>query len=185
MNCTLCKVKNCRKLNKCATVKSDRSSILDKYHETGNQQIVQAAAELVDNNRAGTLNRLEEIIEFVKKMKYRRVGLVFCYGIDDLAAKTAKYLKKSGVPLSAVSCTAGSLSQKEINLKSDLHGVSCNPLSQAEQLNLEGVDFAIVMGLCLGHDILFTQAFKGDQTTLLVKDRTVNHNIIEILEKLT
>jgi uncharacterized metal-binding protein len=34
----------------------------------------------------------------------------------------------------------------------------------------------LIVGLCLGHDILFTMNSKAPVTTLIVKDRMLGHN---------
>jgi len=38
----------------------------------------------------------------------------------------------------------------------ELMETMCNPITQAEVLNKEGVDLAILLGLCVGHDSLFS-----------------------------
>ena len=53
---------------------------------------------------------------------------------------------------------------------------ACNPLLQAEILNQRGTDFNLLIGLCVGHDMLFTQASQAPVTTLIVKDRLTGHN---------
>jgi uncharacterized metal-binding protein len=152
------------------------------YHLPDNQKIIQAAAELVDNGRAGTLSRLQEIIEFSKSMNFKRIGIAYCYGMEKDAALVTQIFRESGFKLCPVSCTTGGFMQSGVNDKSKIEKVSCNPLAQSEQLNSENVDFTISMGLCLGHDILFQKNIKSYTTTLLVKDRIHNHNPGEALK---
>ncbi len=52
----------------------------------------------------------------------------------------------------------------------------CNPIGQALVLNKEKTDLNIILGLCIGHDILFTQHSAAPVTTLAVKDRVLAHN---------
>ncbi|OPY27009.1 MAG: hypothetical protein A4E27_00631 [Methanobacterium sp. PtaU1.Bin242] len=52
----------------------------------------------------------------------------------------------------------------------------CNPLGQASFLNRENTDLNIIIGLCIGHDLLFTEHSKAPVTTLVVKDRVLAHN---------
>ena len=52
----------------------------------------------------------------------------------------------------------------------------CNPITQAEVLNEEGVDLAILLGLCVGHDTLFFKYCNVPCTVLAVKDRVLAHN---------
>jgi uncharacterized metal-binding protein len=52
---------------------------------------------------------------------------------------------------------------------------------QAEVLNGEKTELNVMVGLCLGHDILFIRNFKADVTPLIVKDRVIGHNPIAAL----
>ena len=134
---------------------------------------------MVDNGRAGTLSRIEEIMEFARKMQYRKIGLAYCYGMENDARAVRELFRQHGLNLSGISCTVGGIAQDEINQQSCIHKVSCNPIGQATQLNEEGVDFVIIMGICLGHDILLQRNLKADFTTFVVKDRIFRHNPLE------
>lgn len=172
MNCTGCVNKNCRTKTDCAVELVPSTSVLAAYQEPGTHTIVRAAANLVDGGRAGTLSRLEELAELIKGAGYARAGLAYCYGMEKEATAVAAFLRERGISLSTVSCTVGGLPQNAVNSESNLCGVSCNPIGQAENLKADGVDIAIQFGLCLGHDILFHRHFPGDTTVLAVKDRT-------------
>jgi len=52
----------------------------------------------------------------------------------------------------------------------------CNPVGQALVLNERQTELNVIMGLCLGHDILFQQFSEAPVTTLVVKDRVTCHN---------
>ena len=54
----------------------------------------------------------------------------------------------------------------------------CNPIAQAKILDSRGVDFNIVIGLCVGHDSLFLKYTNTLSTVLIVKDRVCGHNPI-------
>ena len=58
----------------------------------------------------------------------------------------------------------------------DKFEAACNPLLQAELLNRAGTDFNVLVGLCMGHDMLFTSNSKAPVTPLIVKDRLSGHN---------
>ncbi len=181
MDCTKCNIKTCRITESCKSQKFDNESLMLEYHLPDNQIIVQAAAILVDNGRAGTLSRLQEIIEFSKSMNFQRIGLAYCYGMEKDADLVAQIFRESGFKTIPVSCTTGGFKQSEVNENSPIDKVSCNPLAQAEQINNETVDFTVTMGLCLGHDILFQKKIQSYTTTLLVKDRIFDHNPIKAL----
>lgn len=145
------------------------------YHDQNTQEIVKAAVELVDAGRAGTLSRIEEIIEYAKLMKYQKIGIAYCYGMEQYAKAIETLLTDEWFDVSVVSCSVGGLKQSEVNDSSCIHKVSCNPLGQAEQLNAEEIDLTLVVGICLGHDILLNRNLKMDFTTLVVKDRKYDH----------
>jgi uncharacterized metal-binding protein len=57
----------------------------------------------------------------------------------------------------------------------------CNPITQAEVMNAENVDLAIMLGLCIGHDILFIKYCRVPMTVIAVKDRVTGHNPLAAL----
>jgi uncharacterized metal-binding protein len=176
MNCTTCDDKVCRKQQtSCNRESFDKTEVIDEYQDVSNSEIVKAAAELVDSGRAGTLSRIQEIIEFAKLMNYQKLGLAYCYGMEQQAKAIESLLTYEWFDVSAVSCSVGGLKQSEVNAASCIHKVSCNPIGQAEQLNSEEVDLTLVAGICMGHDIILNRNLKMDFTTLVVKDRKHNH----------
>jgi uncharacterized metal-binding protein len=176
MNCTSCDDKVCRKQQtSCDRESFVKSEIIEQYQEITHSEIVKAAGELVDSGRAGTLSRMEEIIEFAKSMNYQKLGIAYCYGMEQQAKAIETLLTNEWFDVSAVSCSVGGLKQSEVNAASCIHKVSCNPLGQAEQLNAEKVDLTLVVGICMGHDILLNRNLSMDSTTLVVKDRKFNH----------
>jgi uncharacterized metal-binding protein len=154
----------------------DCENIVADYHLFDNQQILTAAAKLVDNGKSGTLSRIQEIANFILSMKYQKVGLAYCYGMENDVKTVKQILKESGIPISSVACSVGGLAQDEFNNESCIHKVACNPIGQAKQLNAENIDFVVIIGICLGHDILLQRNLTCDFTTLVVKDRVFNHN---------
>lgn len=180
MDCINCEAKICRKRTSCNQESFSGSQLSRVYLEDEyNQKVIQSSAVLVDHGRAGTLSRLEEIAEFVLSMGYKKVGLAYCYGMEAEAKAVKEYLEKKIDSVTAISCSIGALAQSAVNQMSAKKHVACNPIGQAEELNNAGVDFAVVMGLCLGHDILFQKNIRCDFTTLVVKDRKYHHNPME------
>ncbi len=176
MNCTTCDDKVCRKQqSSCNREIFDKTEVISEYQEVSNSEIVKAAAELVDSGRAGTLSRIQEIIEFSKLMNYQKIGIAYCYGMEQQAKAIETLLRDEWFDVSAVSCSIGGLKQSEVNAASCIHKVSCNPLGQAEQLNAENVDLTLVVGICMGHDIILNRNLQMDFTTFVVKDRKFNH----------
>ncbi len=184
MNCIDCNDKICRKQqNSCERESFDKTETIEQYQESSNCEIIKAAAHLVDNGKAGKLSRFQEIIEFSKSMNYKKIGLAYCYGMERQAIAIQKIFSENELTILPISCSVGGLKQSEVNVASCIHKVSCNPLGQAQQLNDENVDFTLVMGICLGHDILLQRNLKMDFTTIVVKDRVHNHSPLKELER--
>jgi len=168
----------------CGAEKTPHNVIAEQYHNPNEQKIVQAAAELVDHGRAGTLSRIEEIAEFAESMGYTKLGIAYCFGMEKEAVTVAEFFIARRFSVISVRCTVGGMNQSEINEKSGISSVSCNPIMQAEQLNKDEPDLVITMGLCLGHDILFNRYLKIDSTNLIVKDRTTGHDPLKAVRAL-
>jgi uncharacterized metal-binding protein/rhodanese-related sulfurtransferase len=176
MDCTKCATKGCRDLQPCV---DRREEYLHKYAVEDNQRIVQSASVLVDNGRAGTLNRLEEIVEYAKDRKYKTLGVAYCYGLENEAKILQTHLSNAGFQTAMVSCTVDGVTEADIDSKKSDQSISCNPLGQANVINGSGAEFTVLMGLCLGHDILIQKQLNMDFTTWLVKDRVSQHRPLD------
>lgn len=126
--------------------------------------------------------RLEETIDFARRMGYERLGLAFCGGLHQEGKALHCLLEDQGFEVYSVMCKVGCVPKEEIGVKDD-EKVSigepeamCNPVAQAEVLNQAGTDFNIVMGLCVGHDSLFLKHAQAYTTVFAVKDRVLAHN---------
>jgi len=54
-------------------------------------------------------------------------------------------------------------------------------VAQAKLLNRARTDMNIIVGLCVGHDMLFSKYSAAPVTTLVVKDRVTGHNPVSVL----
>lgn len=131
--------------------------------------------------------RLEEIINFAKKMGYRKLGVAFCLGLMNEAKILIPILENRGFDVISVCCKLGGIAKEEIGVKDEEKIVPgryesmCNPIAQAEILNKEKTDFNIVVGLCVGHDALFLKSAEALTTVFVVKDRLLGHNPVAVL----
>ena len=57
----------------------------------------------------------------------------------------------------------------------------CNSVAQAILLDSAGSQLNILVGLCVGHDAVFTKTSKAPVTTLIAKDRVLGHNPVAAL----
>ncbi|HEY33382.1 MAG TPA: DUF1847 domain-containing protein [Dehalococcoidia bacterium] len=127
--------------------------------------------------------RIEETIQFAWKNGFKRLGIAFCSGLANEARLVADILERKGFEVVSVCCKVGAVPKERIGIKPeekisgpDLYESMCNPITQAEILNEEEVDFAILIGLCVGHDSLFIKYCQVPMTVLAVKDRVTGHN---------
>jgi uncharacterized metal-binding protein len=127
--------------------------------------------------------RIVELIQFAHKMGYRKLGLAFCTGLSDEARMVTDILEAQGLEVVSTRCKMGGIPKERIGIKpgEKIGGPECcepmcNPIAQAEVLNAEQVDMAVLLGLCLGHDTLFFQHCRVPATVLAVKDRVTGHN---------
>ncbi len=130
--------------------------------------------------------RVEETIQFAHKMGYHKLGIAFCLGVGGEARILDKMLENHGFQVVSVCCKAGRFDKEIIGLKREetiggpkgklYYESMCSPITQAEILNSENVDLAILLGLCVGHDTLFIRYCKVPMTVLAAKDRVFGHN---------
>jgi uncharacterized metal-binding protein len=127
--------------------------------------------------------RLEETIQFAQKCNYTKIGIAFCVGLREELRLVAEILAAKGFDVLSVNCKVGAVPKESIGLAAEekiagpgLMETMCNPIAQAEILNAEGVDLAIMLGLCVGHDTLFLKYILAPCTVLAVKDRVLGHN---------
>jgi len=127
--------------------------------------------------------RIRELIEFCSLIDVKKLGVAFCTGLHDEAARVVEVLEESGFSVVSVRCKCGAVDKTKLFVPNEYkirdpnkYEAACNPIAQALILNNAGTDLNIIVGLCIGHDILFTMHSKAPVTTLIVKDRLLGHN---------
>ena len=144
--------------------------------------------ETLEIYRNGRLTRVEETIEFIKRMGYKKIGIASCVGLMRETSIFARILKAKGIEYFTVGCKVGAQDKTEIGVPNEKklnggcgHESMCNPIMQARTLAAHGCDFNIVIGLCVGHDTLFLRHSKVPTTVMIVKDRVLQHNPVAAL----
>lgn len=131
--------------------------------------------------------RVEDTIAFAKLMNYRKIGIATCIGLLDETNRLAAILEAQGFTPLSLCCKTGSIDKLEIGLaeadkvRPESFEPACNPVAQARLLNRAGTDMNIIVGLCVGHDMLFAKYSDAPVTTLVVKDRVTGHNPVSAL----
>ena len=134
------------------------------------------------------LPRIEELIQFARKCGYKRLGLAHCGGLAVEARLISGILEKNGFEVVSVQCKTGAIPKERIGVRPEekIAGpeaweTMCNPIAQAKIINQSGVDMAVILGLCIGHDTLFIKYCEVPLTVLAVKDRVLGHNPLAAL----
>ncbi len=164
----------------------DKPAIREFARLAGVQEF-QCFERMSDGVRA-KLSRIEELIQFARKCGFKKLGIAHCGGLMKEAGILSDILENNGFKVISVQCKAGTVPKEAIGLKEDEKIVGpdnwetmCNPIAQAMILNRTGVDLAIMLGLCIGHDTLFIKYCDVPLTVLAVKDRLLAHNPLAAL----
>lgn len=189
-----CRKEDGRHPENCPTIcqKSLAAEVLEEYAATGNYQFArQASLQEKDGYCDRQLGyqkvrpakpRVEEILDFIAKMGYRKIGMAFCMGLQKEAGIVEKLFSSRGLSMVSVICKVGRVPKEKLGLGDDdkvaigTFEAMCNPILQAEILNQEKTEFNVLLGLCVGHDSLFFKYAEAPCTVLAVKDRATGHN---------
>lgn len=136
------------------------------------------AACVVGAVNDGYRSRIEEALDFALQMGFGKVGFAACTAFSNELRIIAKFFSAAGLEIVSVGCAIGRVTAKARGLPElgKYLNSGCNPLAQAEILNKENTQLNFILGLCMGHDIIFTQRSKAPVSTLLVKDRLMGNN---------
>ena len=156
---------------------------LSHYAEGEEADILRTAAT-VEHDGYLRWCRVQETIEFAKRMNFHKIGIATCVGLIQETRMLAGILRKHGFEVFGMACKAGAVPKVELGIDEKCNAVgvnACNPILQAKMLNAKHTDMNIVMGLCVGHDSLFYKYSEALTTTLVVKDRVTGHNPVAAL----
>ena len=143
---------------------------MNKIYTTEFQKIMQANCDFTSMRS----NRIEEILNFTRGMNLTKLGIAHCITFSHEAEVLEQYFSKY-FTVYTVGCKHDKVRKKDI-LGGDSKRIMCNPAGQAEFLNNHGTELNISMGLCVGHDMIFSKQSKGLVTNLFDKDFTNNNN---------
>jgi uncharacterized metal-binding protein len=176
LDCARCDTKPCREGKDCSGLAAE---VADKYENQYVQRIMRVASE-VEAEYYMKKCRLEEVIEFAKRMNFKHLGIAFCIGLSN-ETKVLMDILEDSFTISSVCCAVCGISKDTFGLPQldeQNKETMCNPIGQAEILNRQKTDLNLIVGLCIGHDIQFTNFSKAPVSTLVVKDRVLAHNPI-------
>jgi uncharacterized metal-binding protein len=173
--CARCKTKECYEGKDCFGLSDEARS---GYSEDALRSM-RVSGE-IEAEHYMKMCRLEEIMTYAKKMGMRKMGVAFCVGLSAEAELLDGILTSQGFEVHSACCKICGIDKADVGVPK-MHGddggeAVCNPVGQALRLNQCKTDMNIVVGLCVGHDMLFTKRSEAPVTTFVVKDRVLAHN---------
>jgi uncharacterized metal-binding protein len=145
-------------------------------YDEQDKKILKDAEDTVDR----TIDRLQEIITYARYSGLKKIGIANCTTVTREAKNLQSLLTKEGFEVERVHCKYGRMPFSDVI--EGYEGISCNPAGQAKYLEDKGTELNIMMGLCLGHDMIFNAKSKAPVTPLIVKDRKHGHKTFELLK---
>lgn len=186
LSCVDCGTQNCKFKDRtypefCLTTNLDDDDLqwaMSRYDEDDNHKIMVASAE-VEFEGYCNWTRVQEIMEFARKIGAKKIGIANCIGLINEARIFAKILRANGFEAYSVICKVGGKSKTSAGIPEKCESIGsamCNPILQARLLNKAHTDLNVVIGLCVGHDSLFYRYSDAYVTTLVTKDRVTGNN---------
>lgn len=174
MKCESCGLHDCYGGKDCFEL---RERSLRSYGDPETLALTRTATAL-ESRHYNRLSRVEEIMRFAEEMRWDHLGIAFCIGLAEEARILAELLK-TRFQVTAVCCKVAGIEKEALSLEKIVRErteAMCNPVAQALHLNEAGTDLNLIVGLCVGHDIIFSRHAEAPVTTLVVKDRVLAHN---------
>ncbi len=174
--CASCKTRECAGGKDCL-------GLADRYramYEVEGIARLHRAASAIEGRHYCKENRLREIMLFAHELDCHKLGLAFCIGLAEEGQIVAEILERE-FDVVAVCCKFCGIDKKQLGLEqivAENRESMCNPAGQAAFLNESHTELNITVGLCVGHDAIFSIISHAPAVTLIVKDRVLAHNPI-------
>lgn len=186
-SCIDCGAKSCELQNGknppfCLTTQLDETLLHETmafYTEDEVNAVLTKASAEVEAEYYCKATRIEEIVQFAKRIGAKRIGIATCIGLLSEARTAARIFRKAGFEVYGAACKVGGQLKTSVGIPKECEAVGavmCNPILQAKLLNQARTDLNVVIGLCVGHDSLFYKYSEALATTLVTKDRVLGHN---------
>lgn len=159
-SCTDCGVLNCARRSgsypefcpTAALTEEEINEVTDLYIKNRTNHKIAVASAEVEGGFYGKYTRVEEIIEFARKIGAKKIGIATCVGLIEESRIFARILKLNGFEVYGIGCKVGSVDKTDIGIDEQYTCVTgkvmCNPIMQAKLLNKAKVDLNVVVGGC-------------------------------------
>lgn len=186
LSCVDCGTQNCKFKDRtypdfCLTTnlsEDDAKWAAERYEEDRNHEVMVASAE-VEYEGYCQWTRVQEIMEFARRIGAKKIGIANCIGLINEARIFARILRANGFEAYSVVCKVEGRAKSSMGIPEKCEQIGpamCNPILQARLLNQAKTDLNVVIGLCVGHDSLFYRYSDAYVTTLVTKDRVTGNN---------
>ncbi|MBN1535360.1 MAG: DUF1847 domain-containing protein [Anaerolineales bacterium] len=153
-------------------------------HYLDHDEIQKIAVAAAQTEASGYMQRtrIEDIMDFARRLGANRIGLAHCVGLIHEARLATEVFLANQFEVLSVCCKTGSIPKEKIGLRDDEKirpgdfEPLCNPIAQAAILEKYGSQLNVLIGLCVGHDSLFFMHSHVPVTVLIAKDRVLGHN---------
>ena len=169
-------------------VESEQLAAIEQtYREDEDLRKLACESARTESAGYGRNTRVEEIMDFARRIGATRLGIAHCVGLIQEAKVAREIFLANGFEVEAICCKVGSIDKEKVGLKDEekVHPGCfeplCNPVAQAALLANAGTQLNIVIGLCVGHDSLFFMHSRAPVTVLVAKDRVLGHNPVAAL----
>ena len=143
--CVDCGTQNCKFKDRtyppfCPTThlkEDDRQWALERYDEGKNREIMIASAE-VEYEGYCQWTRVQEIMEFARKINAHKIGIANCIGLINEARIFAQILRANNFEPYSVICKVAGQSKTSMGIPPQCESIGasmCNPILQARLLN--------------------------------------------------
>jgi len=152
------------------------------YEGTEELREMARAAAIVEASGYMKWTRVEDTMEFARRLGFKKLGIACCVGLRREGAVLENILKENGFEVVSAICKTGAVPKEKLGLADNQKvrpgqfEAMCNPVAQAMLLDSAGSQLNILVGLCVGHDSIFMKASKAPVTVLVAKDRVLGHN---------
>jgi uncharacterized metal-binding protein len=116
----------------------------------------------------------------------QRIAIAYCVTLQMEAQELTRQLEAAGLTTELVCCRIGAIDYLELGLPNahpERFAAICNPVAQARLPNGRKVDLVAQVGLCIGHDLVLQEECSAPVTTLVVKDRVLDHHPLRALRR--
>jgi uncharacterized metal-binding protein len=158
----------------------------EEYEKPDVRELAHASA-LVESEGYMKWTRVEDTMEFARRMNFAKLGVACCVGLAQEGKVLTDILESNSFHVTFVFRKTGGVPKEDMGLR-DSEKVRpctfepiCNLVAQALIMSKAKTELNIFVGLCVGHESIFIKYSEAPGTVLVAKDRVLCHNPVGAL----